>query len=82
MFESLPAGDGRTFQLAPSDMKFLCFLNGELRDSATYFLSFANVSKAVYTTLNGKFGTCQIARGNLGHADKDWIWLTGFKVQR
>lgn len=45
-----------SFELVPSDMKFLCFLNGELSNSAGYFSSFANVSKADCTTLNGKFG--------------------------
>lgn len=39
-----------TFELVPSDMKFLCFLNGELSNSASYFSSFANVSKADCTT--------------------------------
>ena len=45
-----------SFELVPSDMKFLCFLKGELNNSASYFSSFANVSKADCTTLNGKFG--------------------------
>ena len=35
-----------SFELVPSDMKFLAFLNGELSNAATYFSSFANVSKA------------------------------------
>ena len=46
-----------SFELVPSDMKFLCFINGELNNAANYFSSFANVSKADCTTLNGKFGT-------------------------
>ena len=29
------------FELVPSDMKFLAFLNGELSNAATYFSSFA-----------------------------------------
>ena len=29
----------------PNDMKFLCFLAGELNNAATYFTTFANVSK-------------------------------------
>ena len=45
-----------SFELVPSDMKFLCFINGELNNAACYFSSFANVSKADCTTLNGKFG--------------------------
>ena len=45
-----------SFELVPSDMKFLCFLRGDLSNSASYFSSFANVSKADCTTLNGKFG--------------------------
>ena len=46
-----------SFELVPSDMKFLCFINGELNNSAYYFSSFANVSKADCITLNCKFGT-------------------------
>ena len=38
-------------------MKFLAFLNGELNNAATYFSSFANVSKQDCTTLNATFGT-------------------------
>ena len=45
-----------TLELVPSDMKFLAFLNGELNNTATYFSSFANVSKEDCVTLNGKFG--------------------------
>ena len=45
-----------SFELVPSDIKFLCFINGELNNVACYFSSFANVSKADCTTLNGKFG--------------------------
>ena len=45
-----------TFELIPSDMKFLAFLNGELNNAATYFSSFANVSKEDCFTMNGKFG--------------------------
>ena len=45
-----------TFELIPSDMKFLAFLNGELNNAATYFSSFANVSKEDCFTLNGTFG--------------------------
>ena len=45
-----------SFELVPSDMKFLAFLNGELNNTATYFASFANVSKADADTLNETFG--------------------------
>ena len=34
-----------SFELVPSDMKWLAFISGELPNSAKYFLSFANVSK-------------------------------------
>jgi hypothetical protein len=34
-----------TFDLVPSDMKFLVFLNGELSNAATYFSSFANYNE-------------------------------------
>ena len=46
-----------SLELVPSDMKFLCFINGELNNSAYYFSSFANVSKADCITVNCKFGT-------------------------
>ena len=46
-----------TFDLVPSDMKFLAFLNGELSNSATYFSSFANVSREDKRCLDGVFGT-------------------------
>ena len=46
-----------SFELVPSDMKFLAFLNGELSNAATYFSSFANVSKADSCLLGKEFGT-------------------------
>ena len=46
-----------SFELVPSDMKFLSFINGELNNAATYFSSFANVSKEECMSLKGKFGT-------------------------
>ena len=46
-----------SFELVPSDMKFLSFINGELNNAATYFSSFANVSKEDCMSLQGKFGT-------------------------
>ena len=46
-----------SFELVPSDMKFLSFINGELNNAATYFSSFANVSKEDCMSLKGKFGT-------------------------
>ena len=46
-----------TFELVPSDMKFLAFLNGELYNAAIYFSSFANVSKVDSVTVAAKFGT-------------------------
>lgn len=33
-----------SFELVPSDMKILAFMNGEQSNSATYFSNFANVS--------------------------------------
>ena len=45
------------FELVPSDMKFLAFLNGQLSNAATYFSSFANVSKADSCLLGKEFGT-------------------------
>lgn len=45
-----------SFELVPSDMKFLAFINGELSNSATYFSSFANVSTSDLSCVQGKFG--------------------------
>ncbi|CAB4028532.1 Hypothetical predicted protein, partial [Paramuricea clavata] len=42
-FQVAIGADGAPF--APSDMKWLAFISGELPNSARYFLSFANVSK-------------------------------------
>lgn len=49
-----------TFDLLPSDMKFLAFINGELSNSATYFSSFANAKSDDLKgagCLSGTFGT-------------------------
>ena len=46
-----------SFELVPSDIKFLSFINGELNNAATYFSSFANVSKEDCMSLEGKFRT-------------------------
>lgn len=40
----------------PNDMKMLATLGGELPNSATYFSSFANVSRYDCTDLKGKYG--------------------------
>ena len=40
----------------PTDMKHLHFLAGELKNNATYFITFANVSNANHRVLNGTFG--------------------------
>lgn len=45
-----------TFQELPNDMKMLAMSWGELTNSATYFSSFANVSRNDSTDLRGKFG--------------------------
>ena len=45
------------FDLVPSDMKFLAFVNGELNNAAKYFSSFATVSKDDCKELQWKFGT-------------------------
>ena len=58
-----------TFDLFPSDMKFLAFVNGELSNSANYFSSFANVkSDDLKGTgcLKGEFGTDPKCKWNLG----------------
>jgi hypothetical protein len=49
-----------SFDLFPSDMKFLAFGNGELSNSATYFSSFANAKSDDLkgaACLTGEFGT-------------------------
>ncbi len=49
-----------SFDLFPSDMKFLAFVNGELSNSATYFSSFANARSDDLNgpaCLTGEFGT-------------------------
>lgn len=48
-----------TFELLPSDMKFLAFLNGELSNSAKFFSSFANASTNDLDSLHGSFGTTE-----------------------
>ena len=40
----------------PNDMKMICFLSGELSNSATYFSSFADVTKDNMKSLSGTFG--------------------------
>jgi len=40
----------------PNDMKMLCFLSGELSNSATYFSSFADARSDNITSVNGTFG--------------------------
>ena len=46
-----------TFDLVPSDMKFLAFINGEISNSACYFSSFANACNTDLNCLDGRFGT-------------------------
>ena len=55
------------FDLVPSDMKFLAFVNGELNNAAKYFSSFATVSKDDCKELQWKFEHPQIATGNRGN---------------
>lgn len=45
------------FSELPNDMKMLCFLAGELSNSATYFSTFADVSIATMNELDGTFGS-------------------------
>ena len=44
------------FQELPNDMKMLAMLGGELSNAATYFSTFANVSKRDCTDLQASFG--------------------------
>jgi hypothetical protein len=45
------------FELIPSDMKWIATMSGELNNAATYFSSFADVSKETKMTANGSIGT-------------------------
>jgi hypothetical protein len=46
-----------TFDLVPSDMKFLAFTNAEISNSACYFSSFASACNTDLICLEGHFGT-------------------------
>ena len=46
-----------TFDIVPSNMKFLAFINGEISNSACYFPSFANACNTDLNCLEGQFGT-------------------------
>ncbi|XP_048585311.1 uncharacterized protein LOC125568043 [Nematostella vectensis] len=43
-------------RLIPSDQKWMASMSGELNNAATYFSTFANVSKSNMKTINGKIG--------------------------
>ena len=43
-------------QLIPSDQKWMSSMSGELNNAATYFSTFANVSKHDIKTIHGKIG--------------------------
>lgn len=45
-----------TFLALPNDMKMLCFLAGELSNSATYFSTFGSVSTVDIANLKFSFG--------------------------
>ena len=73
-----------TFELVPSDMKFLAFINGELSNSATYFSSFANVSTNDLSSLEGQFGTdldCRWKRWSYNFRIKVAHKVTQFKAK-
>ena len=57
-----------TFQckLIPSDHKWMASMAGELNNAATYFSSFANVSKQDINTINGQMEKIQAAPGKSG----------------
>lgn len=45
-----------SFELLPSDMKWLAFIGGELSNAAFYFSPFANVNDDTKFTVNGSLG--------------------------
>lgn len=45
-----------SFELLPSDMKWLAFMGGELSNAAYYFSSFGNVCEETKATVNGSLG--------------------------
>ena len=47
------------FSEIPNDMKMLCFLGGELSNSAEYFSSFGNVTNKDMSNIKFTFGSCQ-----------------------
>ena len=58
----------------PNDMKMLCFLGGELSNSAKYFSSFANVSYDNMNSLKFTFGLSE------GNEWRPWDYETRVKV--
>ena len=45
-----------SFELLPSDMKWLAFMGGELSNAAFYFSPFGNVNDDIKSTVNGTLG--------------------------
>ncbi len=44
------------FELVPADQKWVALMSGELNNAATYFSSFADVSKDTKNTMGGSIG--------------------------
>lgn len=65
-----------SFELIPSDMKFTAFLNGELTNAATYFSSFADVSKSDCSLLGMHFGASPSCKW------KPWVYGDRIKVAK
>ena len=71
-----------TFSELPNDMKMLCFIAGEVSNSATYFSTFANVNKDEMSDTDGSFaldGTCKWKPWNYDKRVKDAALVTKFK---
>ena len=59
-----------TFSELPNDMKMLCFLAGELSNSATYFSTFGTVSVADMANLNFSLGQAKNCQWKPWNYDK------------
>lgn len=64
------------FSELPNDMKMLCFLAGELSNSAKYFSTFANVSYDNMNTLKFTFGQ------STSHHWRPWVYKNRLNVAK
>ncbi|KAK3722872.1 hypothetical protein QZH41_020446 [Actinostola sp. cb2023] len=79
-------GDSVTFEckLIPSDQKWMASMAGELNNAATYFSSFANVSKSNVKTIGGTIGddsSCTWKKWRYEQRMKDVDEVKAFKAR-